>query len=220
MHRCCRDSWSQNAYAHSASIRFVAKYDCLARFRPHRYPAYMRAVIHFFRLVAAAALALLCNLPAQGANTVAANEAVRKAFQDAYTHAATNMEDSTAHDSESLKNYPLYPYLQAARIQEASTSADARCWNKRTSRPVISSPLWTAAGHTQPAARVARQSCRRSSGTVPGRLSRGRSQRGVPLSKLHRPDRAAENRRPDSGGFRTMAHPPRPARSAIARSPG
>ena len=85
----------------------------------------MRAAIHFFRLVATAALALLCNLPAQGANTVAANEATRKAFQEAYTHAATNMEDSTARDSESLKNYPLYSYLQAARIQEAFTTTDA-----------------------------------------------------------------------------------------------
>src|SRR3984885_1813237 len=85
----------------------------------------MRAVIHFFRLVAAAALPLLCNLPAQGANTVAANATARKAFQDAYSHAATNMEDSATQDSESLKNYPLYPYLQAARIQEALTSTDA-----------------------------------------------------------------------------------------------
>jgi soluble lytic murein transglycosylase len=85
----------------------------------------MRAVIHFFRLVAAAALPLLCNLPAQGASTVTANAAARKAFQDAYTHAATNMEDSATQDSESLKNYPLYPYLQAARIQEALTSTDA-----------------------------------------------------------------------------------------------
>ena len=85
----------------------------------------MRAVIHFFRLVAAAALPLLCNLPAQGASTVAANATARKAFQDAYSHAATNMEDSATQDSESLKNYPLYPYLQAARIQEALTSTDA-----------------------------------------------------------------------------------------------
>ncbi len=33
--------------------------------------------------------------------------------------------DTGAGDSESLKNYPLYPYLQAARIQAALTSTDA-----------------------------------------------------------------------------------------------
>ena len=85
----------------------------------------MRAVIHSFRLVAAAALALLSNSLAQGANTVAADATVRKAFQDAYAHATTNMEDNGASDSESLKSYPLYPYLQAARIQEALTSTDS-----------------------------------------------------------------------------------------------
>ena len=84
----------------------------------------MRALIHSYRLVAAAALALLGTLPAQGANTVAVNTTVRKAFQDAYSHAATNMEDNGTNDSDSLKNYPLYPYLQAARIQEALTSTD------------------------------------------------------------------------------------------------
>ena len=85
----------------------------------------MRAVIHSFRLVAAAALALLGNSLAQGANTVAANATVRKAFQDAYAYATTNMEDNGASDSESLKSYPLYPYLQAARIQQALTSTDS-----------------------------------------------------------------------------------------------
>ena len=85
----------------------------------------MRAVIHSFSWVGTAALALLCNLPAQGANTVAAYATVRKTFQEAYAHATTDMEESGEHDSESLKNYPLYPYLQAARIQETLTGTDA-----------------------------------------------------------------------------------------------
>ena len=85
----------------------------------------MRAVIHSLRLLAAAALALLYMLPAQGANTVAAYATVRKTFQDAYAHASASMEDLDANDSDSLKNYPLYPYLQAARIQEALNSTDS-----------------------------------------------------------------------------------------------
>jgi soluble lytic murein transglycosylase len=86
----------------------------------------MRAVILFIRLVAAAAgLALLGNSLAQAADPVAANAAVRKSFQEAYAHVAANLEDNGASDNESLKNYPLYPYLLAARIQQALTSTDS-----------------------------------------------------------------------------------------------
>ena len=85
----------------------------------------MRAVIHSFRLIAAAAaLALLSNSLAQGADNAAANAAARKNFQEAYAHVAANLDDSGASDSESLKNYPLYAYLQAARIQQALTGTD------------------------------------------------------------------------------------------------
>jgi soluble lytic murein transglycosylase len=86
----------------------------------------MRVATFSFRLAATAALALVSHCLAQAAETAAvANAAVRKNFQEAYAHVAANMEDSGANDSESLKNYPLYPYLQAARIQQALTSTDS-----------------------------------------------------------------------------------------------
>ncbi len=65
------------------------------------------------------ALALTLSARAQGAETAAAYATTRKAFQEAYAHVADNLTDAAAHDSASLKSYPLYPYLQAARIEQA-----------------------------------------------------------------------------------------------------
>jgi soluble lytic murein transglycosylase len=66
-------------------------------------------------------LAVLCAVPSsQAASSLADSYAqVRKAFQEAYARASTSVVDSGASDSEDLKSYPLYPYLQAARIQQA-----------------------------------------------------------------------------------------------------
>ena len=79
----------------------------------------MRSAIRTLRLIAAATLTLLCNAPSQAAGTAASYTEVRKAFQEAYARATTNVSDSGESDSESLKSYPLYPYLLAARIQQA-----------------------------------------------------------------------------------------------------
>lgn len=82
----------------------------------------MESVIRVLRFISAAAtLALLCAIPSsQAAGTLAASYTeVRKAFQEAYARASTSIVDSGATDSDDLKSYPLYPYLQAARIQQA-----------------------------------------------------------------------------------------------------
>jgi soluble lytic murein transglycosylase len=64
-----------------------------------------------------ATLALLCSVNARGAPTDAYADA-RKAFQDAYARVTANLPEESA-DSDELKSYPLYPYLQAARIRQA-----------------------------------------------------------------------------------------------------
>jgi soluble lytic murein transglycosylase len=80
----------------------------------------MKSVIHVRRLISAATLALLCAIPSSHAASNAASYAqVRKVFQEAYARASTNIADAGATDSDDLKSYPLYPYLQAARIQQA-----------------------------------------------------------------------------------------------------
>ncbi|MBV9316131.1 MAG: lytic transglycosylase domain-containing protein [Gammaproteobacteria bacterium] len=43
----------------------------------------------------------------------------RKSFQEAYAHVTANLPDESAADSQALKSYPLYAYLQAARIRQA-----------------------------------------------------------------------------------------------------
>ena len=70
-------------------------------------------------------LALLCGTAAHSAGTAASYADTRKSFQDAYARATTSVTEAGEADSESLKNYPLYPYLQAARIQQALSSTDA-----------------------------------------------------------------------------------------------
>ena len=72
------------------------------------------------RLGSIAAVALLCAVSAQGAEAEAdAYAEARKAFQDAYARVTANFPDESAADSEALKSYPLYPYLEAARIRQA-----------------------------------------------------------------------------------------------------
>ncbi len=70
-------------------------------------------------LVLPIALALPLSARAQSVETAAAYAGARKAFQEAYARVSDNLPDAAAHDSASLKSYPLYPYLQAARIEQA-----------------------------------------------------------------------------------------------------
>lgn len=65
------------------------------------------------------ALALLLSL--SGGSALAAKDPykrAREAFQEAYEQASTQSTDEKK-DSEAIRNYPLYPYLQAARIKRA-----------------------------------------------------------------------------------------------------
>ncbi|MGB9332778.1 MAG: transglycosylase SLT domain-containing protein [Steroidobacteraceae bacterium] len=64
-------------------------------------------------------MALLCAVSAHGAGADASYADARKAFQDAYARVTANLPDESAADSEALKSYPLYPYLEAARIRQA-----------------------------------------------------------------------------------------------------
>ena len=79
----------------------------------------MRSAIRSLRLIVAVTLTLLCGTPAHAAGTAASYAEVRKSFQEAYARATTSVTDAGETDSESLKNYPLYPYLLSARIQQA-----------------------------------------------------------------------------------------------------
>ena len=82
-----------------------------------------------FRLISLTAIttvALLCAVPAQGAVADSSYVEARKAFLEAYARVTANSADESAADSELLKTYPLYPYLQAARIRQAlSASPDS-----------------------------------------------------------------------------------------------
>ena len=73
----------------------------------------------FFRFGSIATVALLCTVGAQGAGTDASYADARKAFQEAYARVAANFPDESGVDSEALKTYPLYPYLEAARIRQS-----------------------------------------------------------------------------------------------------
>src|SRR6516165_1885989 len=74
--------------------------------------------LRFIRSGSIATVASLCAVSAQGAEADAYADA-RKAFQDAYARVTANFPDESAADSEALKSYPLYPYLEAARIRQA-----------------------------------------------------------------------------------------------------
>src|SRR5215831_2589645 len=77
----------------------------------------MSNAFRFIHFGSIATVALLYAGSAQGAEADAYADA-RKAFQDAYARVTANFPDESA-DSEALKSYPLYPYLEAARIREA-----------------------------------------------------------------------------------------------------
>ena len=79
----------------------------------------MKSAIRLVRFAAAATLALLCAISSSSAGSAASYSEVRKAFQEAYARATSSVPDSGAADSDTLKSYPLYPYLQAARILQA-----------------------------------------------------------------------------------------------------
>lgn len=79
----------------------------------------MRSVIRILRFSAAATLTLLCAISSSSADSAASYAELRKSFQEAYARTTTNTLEPGAADSDSLKRYPLYPYLQAARIQQA-----------------------------------------------------------------------------------------------------
>lgn len=64
-------------------------------------------------------LALLASLPLSCAAAGDPLEHTRAAFKDAYANIASVPVDRQPKDSEALRNYPLYPYLQAARIKRA-----------------------------------------------------------------------------------------------------
>jgi soluble lytic murein transglycosylase len=69
--------------------------------------------------ISTATLALLCSIAAHGAGSAMSYAGARKAFQEAYARVSANIPETAADDSEGLKTYPLYPYLVAARIQQA-----------------------------------------------------------------------------------------------------
>src|SRR6266498_3520736 len=66
-------------------------------------------------LIVTATLVLVPS--SQAAGTADSYAAVREEFQQAYARAAKS--ESGAVDSERLKNYPLYPHLQAERVRTA-----------------------------------------------------------------------------------------------------
>ena len=68
----------------------------------------------------------------------------RREFQAAYAVAAAPPSDGAVADSEALRNYPLYPYLQAARLRArvddpAATSAISAFLQQYGSDPVARS---------------------------------------------------------------------------------
>lgn len=71
--------------------------------------------------VATLTLVLVSALSARAADTAGAYAEARKAFQDAYARALTNTPETGGADSGALRSYPLYPYLEAARIRQALT---------------------------------------------------------------------------------------------------
>jgi soluble lytic murein transglycosylase len=72
-------------------------------------------------MVAAACLAV--SAVSAATETDAANDAVRGEFRAAYAAAATGGDETTA-DSAALRDYVLYPYLRAARIERRLARAD------------------------------------------------------------------------------------------------
>ncbi|MEJ1963342.1 MAG: transglycosylase SLT domain-containing protein [Gammaproteobacteria bacterium] len=70
------------------------------------------------KVFAAATLALLGAASAHGVGIAESYAPARKAFQEAYARVSADVKDPPADDSAELRAYPLYPYLEAARIQQ------------------------------------------------------------------------------------------------------
>ena len=71
-----------------------------------------------FRVLAAATLAMLSFGVAGAAGTAESYADARKIFQEAYARASAGLLESPADDSPALRAYPLYPYLEEARIRQ------------------------------------------------------------------------------------------------------
>jgi soluble lytic murein transglycosylase len=79
----------------------------------------MGSTARIIRLISAVVLTLALAVPAHGAESAAFYASARQAFQEAYARVPDNLPDAAASDSARLKSYPLYPYLEAARIEQA-----------------------------------------------------------------------------------------------------
>jgi len=97
-----------------------------------------------FRFAFAALLLVVC---AESVNADP-HTTVRREFQSAYAAAGTTTPGTAIADSDALRNYPLYPYLQAARLQ------------RRLSDPAAAAEIvaFLAANGDQPAGRSLRRS--------------------------------------------------------------
>jgi soluble lytic murein transglycosylase len=78
----------------------------------------------------AAAFALMDVVSVHAAGTASSSVEARKAFQEAYARVSADVAEPAVDDSAALRAYPLYPYLESARIQrllreESSPSAEA-----------------------------------------------------------------------------------------------
>src|SRR4051812_42025218 len=72
------------------------------------------------------ALAFAASIPSCAYPSDAAEDPLRHArevFLRAYDQAQISVSDAQVPDDEGLRTYPLYPYLQAARIRRALASA-------------------------------------------------------------------------------------------------
>lgn len=83
----------------------------------------MRITAGIVALSCTAALALLYVAPAYTAGGADTYALARKAFQDALARVPTEKPGVAPHDSKLLRSYVLYPYLQAARIRQALSTA-------------------------------------------------------------------------------------------------
>ncbi len=79
----------------------------------------MGSATRTFHLISAVLVTAALAVQAHGAESAAFYAGAREVFQEAYARVSENLSDTDAGDSASLKSYPLYPYLQAARIEQA-----------------------------------------------------------------------------------------------------
>ena len=77
------------------------------------------------RVLSTAALALLTFTISHASATAESHADARKAFQEAYARVTADLKDPAAEDSAALRAYPLYPYLESARIQQSLRAESA-----------------------------------------------------------------------------------------------